>query len=49
MKVVSASNLVSMEPDKRTTVCNFQTMPINSFITHDLMIGQVGSYGYMQI
>ena len=50
MEVVSTSNLVSSEAEKTTTTCNFQTMNINSFVmSHDLMRGQIGSYGYMQI
>ena len=50
MEVVSTSNLVSSEAKKITIVCNFQTMPINSFfVPHDLMRGQIGSYEYMQI
>ena len=49
MEVVSTSNLVSLEAAK-TIACNFQTIPINSFVMpHDLMRGQMGSYGYMQI
>ena len=49
MEVVSTSNLVSLEAEK-TIACNFQTIPINSFVMpHDLMRGQMGSYGYMQI
>ena len=45
MEVVSASNLVSSEAEKTTIACNFQTMPINSFVVpHDLMRGQIGSY-----
>ena len=50
MKIVSTSNLVSSEAEKTTTARNFQTMSINSFVVlHDLMRGQIGSYGYMQI
>ena len=50
MEVVSTLILVSSEAEKTTTACNFQTMPINSFVMpHDLMRGQIGSYGYMQI
>ena len=50
MEVVSISNLVSSEAEKTTIASNFQTMPINSFVMpHDLMRGQIGSYGYMQI
>ena len=50
MKVVSTSNLVSPEAEKTTIACNFQTIPINCFVVpHDLMRGQIGSYGYMQI
>ena len=50
MEVVSTSNLVSSEAEKITTTCNFQTMNINSFaMSHDLMRGQIESYGYMQI
>ena len=45
MKVVSTSNLVSSEAKKTTAACNFQTMPINSFLMpHDLMRDQIGSY-----
>ena len=48
MEVVSTSNLVSSEAEKTTTTCNFQNMNINSFImSHDLMRGQIGSYGYI--
>ena len=47
MEVVSTSNLVYSETKKAIT-CNFKTMPINS-CPHDLMKGQIGSYGYMQI
>ena len=32
MEVVSTSNLVSSEAEKIVTACNFQTMPINSFL-----------------
>ena len=50
MEVVSASNIVSLEAEKTTSASNFQTMPINSFVMpHDLMKGQLGSYGHMQI
>ena len=50
MEIVSTSNLVSLEAEKATTTCNFQTMNINSFVrSHDLIRGQIGSYGYMQI
>ena len=50
MELVSTSNLISSEAEKTTTTCNFQTMNINSFVmSHDLMRGQIGSYGYMQI
>ena len=50
MEVVSTSNLISSEAEKTTATCNFQSMNINSFIMpHDLMRGQIGSYGYMQI
>ena len=49
MEVVSSSSLVSSEAEK-ITACIFQTMPINSFVMpHDLMRGQIGSSGYMQI
>ena len=50
MKVVSTSNLVSLEAKKIITTRNFQTMTISSFfVPHDLMKGQIGSYEYMQI
>ena len=50
MEVVSTSNLVSSEAKKTTTAYNFQTMHINSFvIPHDLIRGQIESYGYTQI
>ena len=49
MEVVSTSNLVSLEAEKTATAYNFQTMPINSFMPHDLVRGQIGSYGYMLI
>ena len=49
MELVSTSNLVSLQRDKTTTACNLQTMPINSFMPHDLMRGQIGRYEYMQI
>ena len=50
MKVVSTSNLVSLETKKATTACNFQTIAMNSFvIPHDLMRGKIRSYPYMQI
>ena len=50
MEVVSTSKLVSSEAEKTTTACNFQSMPINSFVMpHNLMRGQIGSYGYTQI
>ena len=42
MEVVSTSNLVSSENKKTTTVCNFQTMVMISFvIPHDLMRDQI--------
>ena len=42
--------LVSLETEKTTTTCNFQTMAMNSFVVpHDLMRNQIGSYAYMQI
>ena len=45
MDVVSTSNLVSSENEKKTTACNFQTMAMNSFvISHDLMRRQMGTY-----
>ena len=48
MEIVSTSNLLSSEAKKATIVFNFQNMPINSFVMpHDLMRGQIGSYGYM--
>ena len=48
MEVVSTSNLVSSEKEKKTA-CNFQTMTVNSFvIPHDLIRGQMGTYAYMQ-
>ena len=38
MNVVSNSNLVSLETEKRITACNFQTMVMNFFvIPQDLM------------
>ena len=43
MEVASASNFVSSETEKTTTVCNLQTM--NSFVmSHNLMRGQFGSH-----
>ena len=48
MEIVSTSNLVSSENEKKTAF-NFQTMAANSFvIPHDLMRGQMGTYAYMQ-
>ena len=48
MEIVSTSNLVSTEAKKTTIVFNFQNMPINYFVMpHDLMRGQIRSYGYM--
>ena len=32
MEVVSTSNLGSLETEKATTACNFQTMVMNSFV-----------------
>ena len=50
MEVVPISNLVALETEKTTTVCNFQTMVMNSFVMpHYLMRGQIGSYGYMLV
>ena len=50
MDVVSTLNLVSSEAEKTTTTSNFQTMNFNSFVMpHDLMRGQIGNYGYIQI
>ena len=50
MEVVSTSSLVSLETEKTTIACNFQTMVMNSLvIPHDSMRGQIGSYKYMQI
>ena len=52
MEVVSTLNLVSSEIEKARTACNFQTMLIISFVmSHDLdlMKGEIGNYGYMQI
>ena len=50
MEAVSTSNLVSTEFEKTTRACNFQTVSINSFVMpHDLVKGQIGSYGFMQI
>ena len=50
MDVVSISNSISSDNEKTTIACNFQMMTINSFVMlHDLMKGQIGSYGYMQI
>ena len=44
MEVVSSSDLVSLETEKTTTACNFQTMGMSSFVMpHDLMRGQIGS------
>ena len=49
MEIVSNSNLVSLEAEK-TAACNLQTMSIDFFVMpHDLVKGQIGSYGYMQI
>ena len=43
MEVVSTSNLVFSETEKRTTVCNFQTM--TSFVmSHDLMKDQIRNH-----
>ena len=40
MNVVSNSNLVSLETEKRITACNFQTMVMNFFvIPQDLIRG----------
>ena len=47
MEVVSTSNLVSLEMEK-TTASNFQIFTINSFMSHDLMRGQI-NYAYIQI
>ena len=50
MEVVLTSNLVSLETEETTTVCNFQTMAINSIVMpHYMMRGHIGSYVYMQI
>ena len=50
MEVVSASNLVSPENEKRNNRLYFQTIAMNSFVKpHDLMRGQMGTYTYMQI
>ena len=50
MEVVSTLILVSSEVKKITTACDFQTMPIDSFvIPHDLIRSQIERYGYMQI
>ena len=50
MAVVSASNFIYSEAEKATTPYNFQTIDISSFVMpHDLMKGQIRSYGYMQI
>ena len=50
MEVVSTSDLVSLENEKMTAACNFQTMAINSSVMpHDLMRDQIGSYAYMEI
>ena len=50
MEVVSTLNLVISKAEKITTVCNFQTMPINSFfVPHNLIRGQIRTYDYMQV
>ena len=52
MEVVSTLNLVSSEIEKARTACNFQIKLIISFVmSHDLdlMKGEIGNYGYMQI
>ena len=49
MEVVSTSNLVSSETEETTAACNFQTMPLNSFVNPHLMRGKIGSYLYMQV
>ena len=50
MEVASTSHLVSLEIEKTTAAFNFQTMVMNSFVmSHDLRIGQIGSYAYMEI
>ena len=50
MEVVSTSNLNSSETEKETAACNFQTEVVNSFgMPHDLMIGQIRNYAYIQI
>ena len=47
MEVVSASNIVSLETEKATTACSFQTLTMNSFVMpQDFMRGQIGSYTY---
>ena len=49
MEVVSTSNLISSETEKKTTACNFQIMVMNSFVMpHDLKRGQMGTYAYLQ-
>ena len=50
MKVVSTSRLISLENKKMTTARNFQNANMNSSVMpHDLMRGQIGSYGYVQM
>ena len=45
MVSIYISNLVFLEAEKTTTACNFQTIPINSFVMpRDLMRGKIGSY-----
>ena len=43
MEVASTLNLVSSETEKTTTAYNFHTMTMNSFMSNDLMRGQIGS------
>ena len=47
MEEVSTSNLVSSEVEKTTTTLNHEHYHL--VMPHDLMRGQIGSYGYMQI
>ena len=45
MNLVSTSNLVSLENEKPTTTCNFQTIAMSTIVMlHDSMTGQIGSY-----
>ena len=50
MEALSTSILVFSETEKTTSVCNFQTMTINSLVMpRDMMRDQMRSYAYMQI